>query len=219
MRWLSVLLLGAAAILAGRAYTPDVAEPARLPASERDAADRGTPGQAPAYHHIWQSFFEGCTRGQTDNEYLCACAATYAMDKCERERTDAGIAGCIERMDTNEAARECSSYGAMTTAGRVPPARVMTHGPQPPHLPRSTRLGRWTASFQGCMRAATPHERARAPSMAYTCTCLATYIVNGCAPQDDTTNEHVQRCVDVMGNDHLNAVSVQCDAWGSVRLR
>jgi hypothetical protein len=224
MRWSFLLFLSAVAMVVG-ARTPDATEPARLSsdaAVEDGGGDRpATPGQVIARHRIWQAFFDGCTRGQTNMEYLCACAATYALDKCEREAggSDQAVAGCIERMDTDQAARECTSYGSLTTSGPVPPARVMTHGPLPPHLPRVPRLDRWNGSFQGCMRAATPQERMRAPSMAYTCACLATYIVNACAPQDDTTNDQVQRCIDVMGGDHLERVSVLCDGYGSVRMR
>jgi hypothetical protein len=224
MRWLAMLVLGAVGVVMG-APTPDDAEPARLPPAPAQelvpGGEDGTPGQRIDQHRVWQAFFDGCTRGRQDTEHLCACAATYSLDKCEREAggSAAAVAACIQNMDAREAARECTNYGALTTGGPVPPAQVMRHGPPPPGSASTTRVDRWTGSFQGCMRAATPAERARAPSMAYTCACLATYIVNACAPQDDTANEQVQHCVNVMGDPHLQSVSVRCDAWGSVRMR
>lgn len=60
-----------------------------------------------------------------------------------------------------------------------------------------TRIERWAGSFDGCMTGATPQERALTVSIEYTCACLATYIVNLCAPLDTTTNDEVASCTSV----------------------
>ena len=60
-----------------------------------------------------------------------------------------------------------------------------------------TRIERWAGSFDGCMNGATPQEVALTVSIEYTCACLATYIVNLCAPLDTTTNDEVASCTSV----------------------
>lgn len=79
------------------------------------------------------------------------------------------------------------------------------------------RLQRWDGSFNGCMTQATPEERARALSLNYTCACLATYIVNLCAPADFTTNGEVEACTgtNIQG---IYAVSEQCFGYGSLQV-
>jgi hypothetical protein len=227
MRLVLPWVLAVMAIGAGR-WRGGEAEPSRLrPAEEisdapsQDATGHGTPGQVTLAHQTWQAFFEGCTRDNADTEYLCGCAATYALDKCARDASGdgSGLATCIQTMSTDEAVRACSAYGALVNAGNVPTPPPMVEGARVPGAASVPQVDRWNGSFRGCMGAATPAERARAPSLHYSCACLATFIVNTCAPDDATSNAHVQSCVDVIGNDRLNGVFLTCDAYGGLRVR
>lgn len=214
MRSIVTILVGAAVLGIG-AWTSDRPEP---PRAER----RLPPAQQVSMHALWDSFFGGCTEGHTDNEYLCACAGTYLLEKCARDgaRNEVAFSACIQnQQNIQEAAGRCTAYGNLSNGGMVRPPAPYMPGPEPPGLARLTRLQRWTGSYQGCTREATPAERARAPSMQYTCACLATYIVNACAPNDNVSNNHVAACVARMGNDHLNQTLIMCDQYGSMRSR
>lgn len=201
MRLLSIVLI-ASASFAGLASQP------RLP-----------PAQQIDRHELWDGFFQGCTRQGRNSEYLCACSATFTIDKCGGEPTLEAVEACM-RGNVEAAVRECGAYGQLVTAGSVrTPPPMSPAAPEPPELARTTRLDRWNGSHQGCMRQATPAERRRAPSLAYTCACVATYIVNACAPTDQVSNDHVMRCINTLLTPQAQGVTVACDAYGSIRVR
>jgi hypothetical protein len=80
-----------------------------------------------------------------------------------------------------------------------------------------TRMERWVGSFNGCQDGATPEERMMTASLEYTCACLATYIVNLCAPTDATTNDQVMACFGVNEMAVQNAFN-RCLSYGALQV-
>lgn len=117
-----------------------------------------------------------------------------------------------------------ASPPAATDSSSEPAAVASTPAPADQAAPDSdtvaqptvmSRIERWAGSYNGCMNGATPEERAMAASLEYTCACLATYIVNLCAPTDATTNDQVMACFGVNEMQVQNAFN-RCLTYGAL---
>jgi hypothetical protein len=83
----------------------------------------------------------------------------------------------------------------LVTATGLLAQAVLSTPPEHAQLPKLTRIQRWEGSLQGCLTNTTAEEKQKWPHWIHGCACLATVLVERCAPSDDVEPGQVLQCM------------------------
>lgn len=160
---------------------------------------------------IWRDFYQGCAE-DAEHRQLCACAATEFIQRCQALGSGSyvQVAQCVQRNQDawlDPVVELCHGYGALHVSG---PVSTPTPRPVSGRGAAMSQDAVWSAAYEGCepSMAAGAHRQ-------YACACVATYVVQTCAPTATVPARHVSSCVPAMQSE-IERVTPLCSQYGAL---
>lgn len=160
---------------------------------------------------IWRDFYQGCAE-DPQHRQLCACAATEFMQRCQGlgSGSPVQVAQCVQRNQEawlDPVIDHCHVYGALHVAG---PVSTPTPRPVTGRGAMMSQGAVWEAAYERCEPSMTAGAHRE-----YACACVASFVVESCAPSERVPARHVSACVTAVQSE-VQRVTPLCAQFGSL---